>query len=186
MKFKETSIPGAFEVELQCHKDSRGRFVKTFHRATFLQHGLETDFVESYFSVSHKNVIRGMHIQIPPADHVKLVSVQQGKILDVLLDTRGVQNASNPLVHSTILSADLHNMMYIPPGVAHGFLSLSSGAVVLYQQTSEYNPSCDRSIAHDSFGFRWPIADPIVSSRDRLGVLFQDFRYFLHTNGGCE
>jgi len=88
MKVLKTDLPGLFLIQSDVFKDQRGIFVKTFHVETFKKLGLEMDFKESFFSISKKNVIRGMHFQLPPDDHVKLVYCAYGRILDVVVDIR--------------------------------------------------------------------------------------------------
>ena len=88
MIFKDTNLDGVFEIENKKLIDERGAFIKTFHFDTYKEKGLEANFKESFYSVSKKNVLRGMHFQRPPHDHVKLVYVVAGEILDVAVDIR--------------------------------------------------------------------------------------------------
>ncbi len=88
MKVLKTNLEGLFLIQSNVFKDQRGIFVKTFHKEIFKENGLETDFRESFFSISKKNVIRGMHFQLPPDEHVKLVYCVYGKVLDVVVDIR--------------------------------------------------------------------------------------------------
>lgn len=164
MKTKPTAIEGVWLLENFVSQDKRGTFVKTFHVDAFRAQGLATDFQENYYSVSHKNVIRGMHFQLPPHEHAKLVYVTQGSILDVIVDLR---RASATYGQHVALSLPEHShAIYIPKGCAHGFLTLSETATVVYNVTSVYAPQADAGIRWDSFGFEWPVQLPIISDRD--------------------
>ncbi len=88
MKIKQTCLDGVYEIKYEKFEDHRGIFVKTFNAETFREYGLKSEFKESFYSVSKKNVLRGMHFQLAPHDHVKLVYVIDGKILDVVVDIR--------------------------------------------------------------------------------------------------
>jgi dTDP-4-dehydrorhamnose 3,5-epimerase len=164
MKTKSTSIEGVWLLENFVSQDKRGTFVKTFHMEAFCEQGLTTDFRESYYSVSHRNVIRGMHFQLPPHEHDKLVYVTQGDILDVVVDLRPASATYGQ--HVAISLPEHTHAVYIPRGCAHGFLTLSETATVVYNVTSIYAPKADAGIRWDSFGFEWPVQAPIISDRD--------------------
>ena len=147
-------------------EDARGCFVKMQQRSWFAACGLDADFKESYFSVSHARVIRGMHFQSPPYDHAKLVTVVQGKIVDVVLDLR----RSSPTYgrHCAVeLSAADGQSLYVGRGFAHGFAVLEGEATVNYMVTTEYAPDHDMGVRYDGFGYCWPVTNPILSDRDR-------------------
>ena len=165
MKLLDCKIPGCFEIIPNIHRDGRGSFVKTFHAPTFEKLGLCTDFVEEYYSVSHRGVIRGMHFQLPPHDHVKVVYCTSGTVMDVAVDLRkGSPAYGEHLVFE--LSAKKANMVYLPKGVAHGFCALSKSATMVYKVSTVYAPDSDSGIRWDSMGVDWPIENPIVSDRD--------------------
>lgn len=164
MKAKPTALAGVMLLENFVSQDKRGIFVKTFHASSFQESSLTVDFQESYYSVSHKDVVRGMHFQLPPHEHDKLVYVTQGKILDVIVDLRV---ASPSYQQHVAIPLDEHTTaVYIPRGCAHGFLTLSETATVVYNVTSVYEPAADAGIRWDSIGFAWPTQTPIVSDRD--------------------
>lgn len=166
MKIKKTKLDSVYIVEPTVFQDERGKFVKTFHKDTFIENKMGYNFVESYYTVSRKNVIRGMHFQVPPADHTKLVYVTGGAILDVVLDIRtGSPNYGQYIFAE--LSSKNHKMIYIPPGFAHGFLSLEENSCVIYSQTTIYSPENDKGININSFGMQWGVKNPVVSKRDR-------------------
>lgn len=170
----DTEFEGLKIIETNNFQDERGLFHKYFSKDDFAALGLDTDFKESYYSINKKNVIRGMHFQIPPADHTKLVYVTSGKIIDVCLDIR--KNSKNyGKCFSVELSGDAAKCIYIPKGFAHGFVSMEDNTCVHYMQTSCYNKECDKGIYYDSFGYDWKICNPIVSGRDTQHPMFEEF-----------
>jgi len=174
MNIKPTAIANVYIIEQDIHKDKRGSFVKTFQRGFFSTHGLECDFCENYYTKSREDVIRGMHFQTPPQDHAKLVTIIQGTIIDVILDIRRLSPTYGQHVEIE-LSRENRRSIYIPRGCAHGFGTLSDTAIAYYMVTSEYAPEQDAGIRYDSFGYRWPIATPIVSDRDMGHPAFSDY-----------
>jgi dTDP-4-dehydrorhamnose 3,5-epimerase len=159
-------IPGLRLLRPRIAADSRGRFVKIMHAAFFAAHGLRTDFREQYYSVSTRGVIRGFHFQVPPMEHVKLVTCLSGRVMDVVVDLRrGSPQFGNHEIFD--LSAASGTILYIPVGCAHGFLTQSESATLFYDVSSVYAPDCDRGIRWDSAGVAWPVADAIISPRDR-------------------
>jgi dTDP-4-dehydrorhamnose 3,5-epimerase/CDP-3, 6-dideoxy-D-glycero-D-glycero-4-hexulose-5-epimerase len=165
MKIIDTGFEGLYLLEGNVFEDLRGLFLKTFNQSVFSDLGLETNYKERYYSKSHKNVIRGMHFQIPPFDHIKIVNVLQGSILDVVVDLR----KKSP-TYKTYFSIELNDnngrFLYIPKGFAHGFKALTDNAIVEYNQTTEYSKECDCGIRWDSFGFDWQVSNPVISERD--------------------
>ena len=115
-----------------------------------------------------------MHFQLPPKDHVKLVYVVTGKIRDVCLDLRHASKTYGTYF-SCVLSGDDDAYLYIPRGIAHGFVSLEHNSIVHYAQTSCYSKDHDCGIRYDSFGFNWNIENPIVSDRDKSFQRLADF-----------
>src|SRR5690606_4339789 len=164
-KFKALPLSGAFQINLPNFSDDRGSFVKIFTEPDFLDEHIDFEVRESYYSFSKKNVIRGMHFQMPPNEHSKIVCCPQGAILDVLLDLRK-SSATFGHWYSAVLSADNHQALFIPEGFAHGFKSLSDNAMTLYLVSSAYEPSADTGILYNSFGLDWELEHPIVSQRD--------------------
>lgn len=166
MKIIATKLDGVYVIEPAVHEDGRGKFVKIFHHDTFLKNGLPIEFAESSYSVSAKNVIRGMHFQAPPRDHGKLIYVTSGAILDVALDVRKGSPTYGEY-ESVELSGENHRAIYIPSGFAHGFLSLRDNSCLTYMQTTMYSPESEAGIRFDSFGMDWSVSNPIVSDRDQ-------------------
>ncbi len=161
----ESHLFGCYKVQPRVLNDERGSFIKIFHFKEFERFGLETNFMEEYYSHSKKDVIRGMHFQAPPSDHVKMVYCVQGEVLDVVLDLRN-NSPTFGMTDSIYLSAKKGNYLYIPKGLAHGFLVTSETATLVYKVSTIYDPNNDSGILWNSFGFDWPIHNPIISSRD--------------------
>ena len=169
-----TPFEGCFEIFPVVRKDNRGSFVKTFNFDAFHELGLETDFKESYYSTSVKNVLRGLHFQTPPADHVKLVYCAVGEVMDVVVDLR--KNSPTFGEHQVFyLDSDKGNMVYIPKGLAHGFLTLSEQALMVYNLTTVYAPESDTGILWNSCGIDWKCKKPILSERDKNHPSFENF-----------
>jgi len=162
---RETKLPGCFEVQPRIFDDERGRFVKVFHQDEFVRLGLVTNFKEEYYSHSRQGVIRGMHFQLPPSDHVKLVYCVQGEVQDVVLDLRQ-GSPSYGHAESIKLTAEQGNYLYIPKGLAHGFCTTSAVATLVYKVSTVYDPQHDSGVLWDSFGVEWPTLQPVISSRD--------------------
>lgn len=170
----DTDFEGLKIIETNHFQDERGLFHKFFSKEDFSSLGLDTDFKESYYSINKKNVIRGMHFQIPPADHTKLVYVTSGKIIDICLDIRK-NSKTYGKYFSVELSGDVSKAIYIPKGFAHGFVSLKDNTCVHYLQTSCYAKECDCGIRYDSFGYDWNVKEPIISERDLQHPSFNEF-----------
>lgn len=174
MIFHETTIPGLIRIEPFFHADARGSFVKTFHEEEFKANGLESDFKESFYSESVKGVIRGMHFQLPPDEHVKLVFCTSGEVNDVILDLR----KASPMFgkcQSFNLSGQNRQMLYIPKGCAHGFCTISEQATVFYFTSTIHSKLNDTGVRYDSFGYNWEIINPLLSERDLSFSLVSDF-----------
>lgn len=175
MNIIPTKFDGVYCIELKEFQDDRGSFVKVFHQASWLEQQLAFQLAESYYSVSKKNVIRGMHFQTPPADHTKLVYVTNGRILDVIVDIRAGSPTYGQYI-SMELSSDNHKMMYISAGFAHGFLALTDDAAVTYLQTTMHSPEHDQGIHVQSFGMNWDVTDFIMSKRDQNFPTLAEFK----------
>ena len=175
MTINETNIAGLYIIKNNVFDDDRGLFHKPFSYSAFSEYGLQYDFKEFYYSISKKNVIRGMHFQSPPQAHTKLVYVTHGAILDIVLDIRAKSGTFGSFYMKELNSIDGESL-YIPIGMAHGFLSLEDETIVNYAQTSGYAKNYDKGIRFDSFGFDWQVSDPIVSNRDEKFPLFKDYQ----------
>lgn len=167
-------LQGASLITLPAFYDARGGFVKTFNESALQEAGISFELKESYFSISNKDVIRGMHFQLPPHHHSKIVFCPQGAIIDVIVDLRK-HSVTYGQYYATELSADNHQAYYIPEGFAHGFKSITDNAITYYLVSSEYNQANDTGIRYDSIGYEWGIAEPIISARDLSFVALQNF-----------
>jgi len=174
MQFVETKIPGCYEIIPKIFEDLRGKFVKTFNKDLFLEKNLEINFAEDFYSISYQGVLRGMHFQLPPHEHAKLVYCIDGEVLDVLVDLR----LGSPIYGIPVqfqLSAKKANILYIPKGVAHGFYTISNLATMVYKTSTVYNKDCDSGILWQSFDI-WPNTNPIVSAKDSDFLCLDDFK----------
>ena len=174
MEYSKTFIDGLYILSNQIFTDQRGNFKKILSKDNFDSLSLENNFVELYYSISKKNVIRGMHFQQPPMDHVKMVYVISGKILDVCLDLRRESKTFGKYFFLELLGDD-DKYLYIPKGIAHGFAALEDNSIVHYAQTTGYSQAHDLGIRYDSFGFNWDIENPIISDRDKSFPRLDDF-----------
>lgn len=162
-------------VKTHAFNDRRGVFLKIFSDEEYRKLGLTVGMKEAYFSVNKKDVIRGMHFQIPPAEHIKIVYVCKGGVVDVVVDIRK-NSKTYGQVYSIELSENDGQFIYIPKGFAHGFVSLVDDTIVNYLQTSCYNADFDCGIRYDSIGYNWNIKNPIVSERDLFHPKLGDFK----------
>lgn len=177
---RKCALPGVCILSRQIPTDERGDFVKTFNEPFFRDHGFPLTVRESFCSTSVRGVIRGMHFQLPPADHEKLVCCISGCILDAVVDLR----MGSPTYghHETIeLSSESADCIYIPKGFAHGFFVHSETATVLYYVSTPHAPGFDSGVHWDSVGIAWPTTSPILSARDKsltpLNEFTSPFRY---------
>jgi dTDP-4-dehydrorhamnose 3,5-epimerase len=179
MKVTTTSLPGVLILEPRVFGDARGFFLESYNTNTMAELGIREQFVQDNHSYSGKDVIRGLHYQMPHPQG-KLVRVAVGEILDVIVDLR----RSSPTFgkwHGVKLSGENFNMLWIPPGFAHGFHVLSDGAHVLYKATDFYHPEWERTLAWNDpeLNIDWQLqGEPIISAKDAKGVLFQDAEKF--------
>ena len=173
ISFNTTDIEGVFTIDNFHAEDTRGIFVKTYNAEKFKEAGVKEIFKESYYSKSFKNVIRGMHFQTPPHDHLKMVYVTEGEIMDVVVDLR--RNSSTFGKNIAVNLKEFGRSVLIPKGCAHGFLTLTNTARVVYVVSSVYNQSADTGILWNSFGLDWGISSPIISERDRSFVQLSHF-----------
>ena len=180
MKVEESGLPGVLIVTPQIFRDDRGAFQETFNLGRMVEAGLPQDWVQDNFSLSKKNVLRGIHYQIVHPQG-KLVRVTHGAVLDVAVDLRRSSSAFGRHV-AVELSAENGKMLWIPPGFGHAFLVLSGEAGFAYKVTDYYAPEGDRTIVWNDpdLGIDWPIAesDAIVSEKDRKGKRLRDAEVF--------
>jgi dTDP-4-dehydrorhamnose 3,5-epimerase len=166
MRRIETSLPGVFELRPVIHRDTRGFFIETFHKAKFAELGIEDSFVQDNHSCSSKGTLRGLHYQFrhPQA---KICRVVEGEALDVAVDIR-VGSPNFGKWTSVLLSANEQNQIYVPIGFAHGFLALSDSVQFLYKCSDFYHPTDELGVAWNDpdLKIRWGVSAPIISARD--------------------
>lgn len=176
MKVTELGIPGVLLVEPQVFGDARGFFLELHQRERYEAHGVGLDgFVQDNFSSSRRGVLRGLHLQFP-SPQGKLVGVLSGEVFDVAVDLRRGSPTFGRWV-SCMLSGDNHHQMWIPPGVAHGFLVTSEQASFWYKCTTLYRPSAELVVRWDDpdLGIEWPLqGPPSLSARDAVGMPLKD------------
>jgi dTDP-4-dehydrorhamnose 3,5-epimerase/CDP-3, 6-dideoxy-D-glycero-D-glycero-4-hexulose-5-epimerase len=172
--FEPTPLRGLLVARPRVFQDARGVFVKTFQREAFEEHGISFAATEEFYSISSRHVLRGMHFQTPPAAHAKLVYCLGGRVLDVVLDLRRGSD-SYGRVFSITLNGNKGEGLFIPKGLAHGFLSLEDNSLMYYATDHSHSPQHDDGVAWNSFGFDWPVLEPLLSQRDQK---FQGFHEF--------
>ena len=179
MIFTETKLSGAYTLDLEPHSDDRGWFARSYCEREFRDHGLHTEWVQNNISFNAKRAtLRGMHFQKAPHEEPKLVQVTHGGIHDVLVDMR----AESPTFKDHVaveLTAANRRMLYVPPGVAHGFLTLEDDTEVLYHMGAFYAPEAAAGLRYDdpAFAIPWPEVPQVISERDATypDCSFEDF-----------
>ncbi len=181
MKKTLTEVDGVFLLDPVVHGDERGFFIETWNRRTFTALGIDDTFVQDNHSRSIGGTLRGLHYQVCHPQG-KLVRVIAGSVFDVAVDLR----RSSPTFGKwagAILSAENRRMMWVPPGIAHGFYVTSPHAEFVYKCTDFYEPSHERTLRWDDadIAIAWPLADgapPLLSAKDRSGKMFRDAELF--------
>ncbi len=177
MRYEETGFRGLIVIHADVFSDERGRFQESFNEACFrVDTGLNMTFVQDNESVSKKNVLRGLHFQLPPKGQAKLVRVSKGSVLDVAVDLRRTEPTYGRY-YSRILSAENGTQMFIPEGFAHGFLVLEDDSIFNYKCTNYYSKELEGSIRWNdpALDIRWNCENPLLSSRDAQAILFHEF-----------
>ena len=173
-EFMQTGIKDVVVIKTKKSSDNRGLFIKGYEKTAFSDF-LSESFEEDYISVSNKNVLRGMHYQIEPMTQGKLITVISGKILDVAVDIR---KNSETYAQYTMnnLETDGFDSVWIPPGFAHGFLSMENGTTVVNRCTSEFSRDHERGILWNDpfFKISWPFEDPTLSEKDKGWKLWNE------------
>lgn len=171
MELIPTNIEGPFIIEPRVFGDERGFFIESWNRKTFAQLGLDVDFVQDNHSRSARGVLRGLHYQ-KPNPQGKLVRVVAGRVWDVAVDLR----AGSPTFGRWVgveLSAENKRMFWVPPGFAHGFVSLEDGTDFMYKCSAFYDPANEHSLLWNdpAIGIEWPLEglEPQLSDKDLAG-----------------
>lgn len=173
--FVSTGIEGVVIIEPGVFSDDRGFFLESFKATDFRSAGIDVSFVQDNHSKSARGVLRGLHFQKPPYAQGKLVRVLEGVVWDVAVDLR----EGSPTFGRWFgleLSADNHRMLYIPPGFAHGFVTLSNTAQFFYKCTGEYRKESEAGVRWNdpTLAIEWPLTDVTVSEKDRMLPMLKD------------
>ena len=177
MEVKKTKINGVFLIKPQIFKDKRGYFFESFNSKEFRKAiGLDVQFVQDNQSLSSKNVLRGLHFQHPPFAQAKLVSVIKGEVLDVVVDIRKDSETYGEYI-AAYLNEENHHQLYIPEGMAHGFLTLRDNTIFTYKCSNYYNKEVEGSILWNDelLNINWGSSNPIVSHKDQHAKNFSSF-----------
>ncbi|HEX6376626.1 MAG TPA: dTDP-4-dehydrorhamnose 3,5-epimerase [Allosphingosinicella sp.] len=181
MRVHPTAIPDVLLLEPTVHGDARGFFMESYNRRAFAETvGRDVEFVQDNHSLSAKGVLRGLHYQVPPHAQAKLVRVAEGEIFDVAVDLRRASPTFGRWTGET-LSADNRLQLWIPEGFAHGFVTLSETAQVLYKASAYYSAPHERSLAWDDadLGIDWSgVAAPLLSAKDAAAPQMRDADLF--------
>ncbi len=176
MEIVKTKIPDLYIIKPRVFEDNRGYFFESYNKNAFLQSGIDQNFVQDNESKSSKGVLRGLHFQKTPFAQGKLVRVMQGAVLDVAVDLRKASPTYGEWV-AVELNHDNKWMYWIPPGFAHGFVTLEDNTVFFYKCTNVYNKESEGSILWNDpdLNIDWKITNPILSEKDLVSPLFKDF-----------
>jgi dTDP-4-dehydrorhamnose 3,5-epimerase len=180
MKTTKTSLPEVLVLTAQIFRDSRGEFCETFNQRKIEEAGLPSVWLQDNFSLSKKNVLRGIHYQITHPQG-KLVRITHGAVLDVAVDLR--RSSPTFAQHVAVeLNAESGEMLWIPQGFGHAFLALTDDVGFAYKVTDYYSPAGERTIVWNDpdIAIPWPIdpAEAIVSDKDRAGSTMRDAEVF--------
>jgi dTDP-4-dehydrorhamnose 3,5-epimerase len=169
MKITPVPLKGACLVDLETQGDERGFFARLFCAIEFEKHGLESNVIQANDSFSSETgTLRGMHYQLPPFEETKLVRCIRGSVYDAILDLRP-DSPTFGESFGTTLSAENRQMLYVPRGFAHGFLTLEPDTEILYLVSAPYSPFHERGIRWNDprFQINWPFEPSLVSEKDR-------------------
>jgi dTDP-4-dehydrorhamnose 3,5-epimerase len=175
MLFHEAKLPGVFEIHLEPHPDERGFFARTWCQKEFEAHGLNPRLVQCSISLNtRKGTLRGLHYQVPPHAEIKLVRCVKGAIYDVVVDLRPLSPTFKGWI-AVVLTAEKRNMVYVPEGCAHGFLTLENESEVFYQMSEFYDAGSSKGVRWDdpAFQIAWPEKVQVISERDRAYPNFE-------------
>lgn len=176
MEVIETKIKGLLIIKPKVFADARGYFFESYNEDVFKKNGINVNFIQDNQSLSNAGVLRGLHFQTPPFDQGKLVRVITGAVLDVAVDIR--KNSPTYGENVTIeLTEENKTMFYVPPGFAHGFLTLKDNTIFSYKCTNLYHKESEGTVLWNDkdLNINWNIAHPILSEKDLLGTPIKDF-----------
>ncbi len=188
MNVRELGLPGVIEIVPDRFGDERGFFSETFNAARFAAAGIDVSWVQDNHSLSRQaGVLRGLHFQVSPLQQKKLVRVVRGAILDVVVDIRPASATFRQWIAAEI-SAEAWNQIFVPDGMAHGFLTLSPDTEVIYKVSAPYSPEHERAIRYDDpeLAIAWPLegTSPVLSRKDEAAPHLRDLMDELRTLKG--
>lgn len=177
MIIRKTDFKGLLIIVPDVFDDERGYFFESYNSKRYSDKGIRVKFVQDNESMSKSGVVRGLHLQKRETAQGKLVSVVQGEIFDVAVDLRP-DSPTFGKYFSVILSYKAKKQVYIPPGFAHGFVSLENRTILHYKCTEYYNPERELTLLWDDpdIAINWPVKNPIVSDKDRKGISFKEIK----------
>jgi len=176
---ESSKLKGVWFIQPKVFGDQRGYFVETFSQRELEHAHVPTiNWVQDNTSYSQRNVLRGLHFQLPPFAQSKLVGVSAGEVLDVIVDIRP-NSPSFGLHESIVLSAEKHNRVLIPHGFAHGYAVLSESAIFNYKCDNYYTPDLAKVIRWDSLDIDWGVSHPILAEKDANAPAFSEMSDFL-------
>lgn len=177
MEFIESSLKGAYIIKPKIFRDERGFFLESYSKKIFAENGIDAEFVQDNHSFSkNKGVLRGFHFQLPPFEQAKLVRVTKGSVYDVIVDIRK-NSPTYGKWEGFALDAQNLEMLFIPRGFAHAFVTLENGTEFMYKMDNFYAPDHDSGIIWNDpdFAIDWPVKNPILSEKDGKLQFFKDF-----------
>ena len=174
MTFTETKVKGAYLIDIKKISDDRGFFGRAYCKREFERFGINNQVAQVNVSSNNKKAtLRGLHMQVAPAEETKLVRCTRGSIFDVLVDMRP---ASETFLQwfGVVLDSRAFNMLYVPEGCAHGYLTLEDDTDVMYQVSEYYTPEAERGFRWNdpTFNISWPIEPVIISAKDEAQPFF--------------
>lgn len=184
MKIIESEIKEVLLIQPTVFGDHRGYFFESYSKKMMQEHGVNYEFVQDNISKSKKGTVRGLHYQIGEKAQGKLCQVIQGSVLDVAVDIRFGSPTFGKFVTCELNDTD-HNLIWIPPGFAHGFCVTSDEAIFHYKCTEFYSPQDERAILFndEDLNIQWNISEPLVSDKDLKAKKFKEIeKDFIYTN----
>jgi len=177
MKFNKVGIEGLFVIDPNVFEDDRGYFFESYNKNAFEKNGISDLFVQDNQSKSQKDVLRGLHFQLPPYSQAKLVRVIQGSVLDVAVDLRK-DSPTYGQHYSVVISAENRKMFFIPEGFAHGFLTLEDNTIFSYKCSNVYHTESEAALLWNDkdIAIDWGIENPILSGKDNEAECFNEFK----------
>ena len=179
MEIKKTEIEGLIEITPRVFADERGYFYESYSKLEYLKHGIDFNFIQDNQSMSQKGVLRGLHFQNPPFAQGKLVRVIKGAVIDVAVDLRK-GSPTYGKYHKVLLTEENKRLFWVPPGFAHGFLTLEDDTIFAYKVTNIYDKESEGCIKWNDkdLDIDWGIPEnltPLVSDKDEEGASFAEY-----------